>query len=310
MKNIKLNVIKRIATSIIICASIYVFTSCDESVDDVADPGLSDITLSSQELQEIGVTSEAATDDVMEDIDDIAEEAVSDLVALSGARKGKGFRDCGTRTIEEDSINNITTVTIEFDGTCASPRGNRVRKGKIIIVRQGKRNEPGAKHTLTFEDFFVDSVQVEGLRTYENLSSVDDINIRTITATLAGGKFSFPDGTFATREATTTRMSDKSAETVTVTVTGSASGVSREGADYAAEITTALVFNKTCEDVFIPIQGVKEITRDGVEIIKNYGDGTCDNIVTVTTDGVSEEVVVETRKRFPKAKKVFKKRRG
>jgi hypothetical protein len=54
------------------------------------------------------------------------------------------------------------------------------------------------------------------------------------------------------------------------------------------EITAALIYNNC---FFYPVSGVVEIATDGEELkIINYGDGECDNIITVTVGDVVETV--------------------
>ncbi len=57
------------------------------------------------------------------------------------------------------------------------------------------------------------------------------------------------------------------------------------------KITSELVYSKTCElnsKVFIPVKGIKTLTVDHKEIIIDYGDGSCDNTVTITVNGKSK----------------------
>jgi hypothetical protein len=43
--------------------------------------------------------------------------------------------------------------------------------------------------------------------------------------------------------------------------------------------------------IFIPVEGTKLIKREGYpDTLVDYGDGTCDALVTVTVDGISREI--------------------
>jgi hypothetical protein len=48
----------------------------------------------------------------------------------------------------------------------------------------------------------------------------------------------------------------------------------------------------------LPVSGIKQIiVNDGEhEILYDYGDGECDNIVTITKDGISEDVEINVRR--------------
>ena len=61
------------------------------------------------------------------------------------------------------------------------------------------------------------------------------------------------------------------------------------------EITKPLVFKRECSSsrkFSIAVEGTKELTIDGKLIVIDYGDGTCDNKVTITINGTSKEVEV------------------
>ena len=76
--------------------------------------------------------------------------------------------------------------------------------------------------------------------------------------------------------------------------TGSASGVNKEGLNYTVTITKAIVWKRGClplKRIMIPVEGIKvKEFENGTSIAIDYGDGTCDNIVTITKDGLSETV--------------------
>ena len=78
-------------------------------------------------------------------------------------------------------------------------------------------------------------------------------------------------------------------------IEGTASGVTRGGRTYKATITEKVVFKVSCANdrIFIPTQGKKDIEVDGsLKITVDYGDGTCDNTVTLTKGEDSREIDV------------------
>jgi hypothetical protein len=70
-------------------------------------------------------------------------------------------------------------------------------------------------------------------------------------------------------------------------VTGAGSGVNKDVQAYTFETTSPLIYKNGC---FWPVSGVVEITANGSLQVFDYGDGECDNKVTVTTNGVSETI--------------------
>ena len=213
-----------------------------------------------------------------------------------------GYSDCVTVTREMPGEGEFPIIiTIDYGEGCVGKHG-RERKGKIIINYTDRRFVPGAVHVITFEDFYVDGKKVEGTRIRTNISdSVEDYLKFRIE--LTEGKVTWEDGSFATREAVweTSRVRTPNPINDERIRTGSASGVNREGLTYTVTITKAIVWKRGClpaKRIMIPVEGIKvKEFEDGKSISIDYGDGTCDNDVTITRDGVTETVELKKHKR-------------
>ncbi len=71
-------------------------------------------------------------------------------------------------------------------------------------------------------------------------------------------------------------------------VTGSGSGVNIDGKSFKMTIITPLIYKNGC---FYPVSGVLTIETDGEETTTiDYGNGECDNKITVTTGDESVEI--------------------
>lgn len=276
---------KRVAL-LLTTAFVFALVSCEDS------------GITESEVLDLDFSTEVTIESAEEDITTIT-DAADELYQLSFGRMENGVRDeiLDCATVDRDTVDQI--ITIDFGDGCEGRRG-RVRSGKIIVTYDGDRRTVGSFRSVTFEDFFVDSTQVEGTRT-KTVTAVDAENLSiTVDLTVTGGKLTFGDGTFATREAQKTRVWQFDAEGDHVTtVTGSASGVNREGLDYSMQITEELVFNRSCgrAGIFVPVSGVKMFSVGESTAIIDYGDGECDNLATVTQDGVTEEIELEVRGR-------------
>ncbi|MEQ9302521.1 MAG: hypothetical protein RJQ14_01295, partial [Marinoscillum sp.] len=176
-----------------------------------------------------------------------------------------------------------------------------LRSGIIRIAYNELRNVPGAYRILTFENFFVDSIGVEGTRTLTNTSEEADSLSRAFEVTLEDGKLTFPDETTITRDATHERTSYITEDRTDAysTLTGEASGTLRDESDYSVTIIEELVFKIGCraDRIVIPVSGVKEIIAGDNQIIIDYGDGTCDNLVDITVNGETTTREIEPRGR-------------
>ena len=72
---------------------------------------------------------------------------------------------CAVKTIEVDSVDKahrfVKKLTIDY-GTAGCTWDGRVRKGKIIIVKQGLLKTTGTKCYITFENFYIDDFIIYG----------------------------------------------------------------------------------------------------------------------------------------------------
>ena len=76
---------------------------------------------------------------------------------------------------------------------------------------------------------------------------------------------------------------------------GTAEGNHRNGRGYIIEILEPLVYDRRCaaEGVIIPVKGKKLIKHGDRQITVDYGDGRCDNIVTlINKNGRTKEIRV------------------
>ncbi len=265
---------------------LFIFSSCDKEKETEA------IDTSPAEL-------EATYDDTFEEVDAIVESAMlffneNGRVAEEEAKTDEIIR-CGVKTRDFEN----KTIILDFGDGCEG-WGGRIRKGKIIINYTDCKFVPGSVWIITFEDFYINDIKVEGVRTCTNVSTSleDDPSFNII---LENGKLTWPDGTFAEREANHTRTWIRTGSPLTdeITLIGSASGVNRNGMAYTVTIVSMLRFVRACRasHIFIPVEGVKLIQREGhPDVLIDYGDGTCDALVTVTIDGVSGEVDLRNRR--------------
>lgn len=247
--------------------------------------------------------SEAIVDYVNDDVDNMIIENLNQISAGGNqANLTDSFNAFRGRTgcaeVTHDEANQI--ITIDFGEGCIS-NDDIERSGKIIINYTDRRNIPGAIIVTTFEDFFVNGNQVEGIRTLTNVSDGSNTQ-RAFNVVIREGKITFEDGSFRTFAGTRTRVweIEPSSEEVTLTVTGNASGITRNGTEFSKEIIEPVVFKNSCRQVGVrvAIQGIRSMTRNGGTTTIDYGDGTCDNLVEIThPDGSIEVVEIQNRRR-------------
>jgi hypothetical protein len=188
------------------------------------------------------------------------------------------------------------TITIDF-GTGVNTNGV-TRKGLITITYSGRKFMQGSTRVIKFTNYSRNSVLFDNGMAYTVTNASDSTAGKiTLHHVLAAGKLTFPDNTFITRTTDFNETLDYVAKTLTLsasTAPHSATGTTRAGKDYTTDITAPIVYKADCiaSKVFIPVSGEKSVTAGLVNYKINFGDGTCDNTVTITLLGKTATITV------------------
>ncbi|HNT50520.1 MAG TPA: hypothetical protein PLM56_00585 [Cyclobacteriaceae bacterium] len=225
---------------------------------------------------------DAIEDSYYDDADDLVSEAFAGIEDSSNGRKTADERlACATITYEGNGTSG--TLSIDFGDGCTGPRGN-VRTGVIVVTHSGTWNIAGSSWSISFEDYTINGIEIEGNRTVTVVSYTEELSVFDVT--LTEGRVTWPDGRVATREVNRRREHERNENNVLdrLIIYGTAQGTFRNGRGYFIEIVEPLVYTRTCAaaGVFIPVSGIKFIKHGNRELTIDYGDGTCDNIVTLT----------------------------
>lgn len=283
---------KSIQQLLMFVGALVFVASCQENAENPSQVSDADVAIAE---------NEAITESTFENIDDISYESM--LYFESNGRIEESEDSpirCAVKTHDKEN----KTITIDFGDGCEDRQG-RIRKGKIIITYTDRRFVPGAVHTMTFEDFYIDDVKVEGTRIRTNISATEEDYLR-FKIELIDGKLTWEDGSSATREASweVTRVRTPNPINDQRIRTGSANGVNKAGIGYTIEITKPIVWVRGClpaPRVMIPVEGTKVKSLDnGTTITIDYGDGTCDTLMDITKDGVTRTVDIKDRKKNSK----------
>lgn len=251
---------------LIVFAFALFFTACnkDENLNPTED------YTTSEDL----ATVQNIVQDTEDEVDAIIEGVDTETPPTTG--------DCPTITVSPEGGSFPRTVTIDYgiDG-CEGPRGH-IRKGIIVVTQTDFMINAGAVRTVTFENFSIDDVQVEGTKTLTNNGLNTDGN-PSLTRTVADAQLTFPNGSQITWNANHTLTQIDGANTLIVRdnvfeITGGSSGINRVGNAFTVTIIEPLIKSKTC--AFIE-KGVKEYTVEDRTRTLDYGEGSCDNIATV-----------------------------
>jgi len=238
---------------------------------------------------------ETLFDDSFEEVDAIVESSLAlyDIygrVAESTEGELEELIGCAIKNHDPDN----QKITIDFGDGCIGLLG-RVRKGIIIITYTDKVFIPGSKTVITFDNFYVNDIKVEGIRTLENVSA-SIFEAPEFYIKLEGGRLTWPEekgGGFAEREVYLYKTWMRASNPLNdeFIVEGVASGKNRNGVNYNMRILSAIKYKRACwaAGVFLPVEGVKEVKTDAKEVLIDFGNGECDRTITIMIDGIVKE---------------------
>jgi hypothetical protein len=184
------------------------------------------------------------------------------------------------------------TITLDYGTGVELQNGTKI-KGKIIIVVSASPRTNGATRTATFNNFYVDSLNIAGTRTM----TFSVASVGTVTNNIVGNiVLTFPNGTTIQRETEKTRTFVEGFTTPgdysddKFQITGFTNSVSSEGYSFSATIVEPLIRLGTCRYI---VKGVVSMAKnDEVMAELNYGDGNCDDIATITKNGQTKQITL------------------
>lgn len=268
-----------------IVAMLFV-TSCQQNIEEP------------DSIDQAAIEADAVAEADFDEVDEIADNIMGYTDGSIGGRIAEDGVDervaCATVTHDKEA----KTITIDFGDGCTGPYGV-TRSGIIFITYTGARFIPGSKWTITFQDFYIDGRHIEGTRTVENVSESIDANPK-FHVLLEGGKVTWPDETFATREVDHYRVWVRAANPINdeihILEGSTANGINRDGVTYLNTVLSDLIYKRACRGMNkarIPVQGIKEVILDGITYIIDFGDGECDSIFTITNPETGRVVTVD-----------------
>ena len=248
--------------------------------------------------------AEDSFDEIFKTINETADEENLDGTAKMGIAKDYTFSShCATITLnppawDSNGVWNPVfpkTLTIDFGTTNCTGKDGKARRGKIISVYSGKYKETGTIVTTTLDNYHVNDYHVEGTKTVTT-TAANSFSIEV------DGTITSPDGNDEVSwvsSRTRTWIEGQNTNFFTpapgggwmqldgitddvYSVTGTASGVNRNGRAFTAEITTALRI-EFCGWIPEITQGIIEIQPDDLKLRKvDFGDLECDRTYVVT----------------------------
>jgi hypothetical protein len=296
-----------LSVAVLFTASSLFFTSCDNvAIDENTEVTDLDIELSEDD---------AMAEDVYNNIDGVVDEELADLYAsgykTSELKSAECDWVCKTVTVDKpDTTNFPKTITIDYGEGCSyiCPTGDTItRKGKIIITITDHWFVPGAERTVTFEDFYLNDVQIEGTISLVNLGYNDDGDL-VFEYTVDDGTLTYSDSLVYKRECKRFRIwkhHPYNPLADTILITGNGHGTNGDGMEYHHEIadTLRLIRCPNFRFQWTVVFGKIEMERNGNSAQLDFGNGGCDGDATITINGETKEI--EVRRRYKHKRRVF-----
>ena len=268
------------------------FISCDSSNDG----NDNNPTLTAKDIA-VNSKIDVAIDDVVYIVEDqyTAQQSISNR---SSTASKSILPTCATFTIV--LVDGTWTRTIDFGiAGCTLPNGN-VLKGKIIISFSNDFTSKSRTLLYRFVDFYHNGKLLQGNKsiTYESKSTellATEHPVMTFTVDM---KITFDDGKVYSRTGTTVKETIEGNETPlnwednVFLVTGNSATSLANGDTVTTVITTPLRYITSCKLPF-PVSGIVSITKNTSEGTLDFGDGKCDNLATLTIDGVTKDINLE-----------------
>jgi hypothetical protein len=184
--------------------------------------------------------------------------------------------------VTESSSTFPKTVTIDYGAGCVGSNG-MTKKGKIIIDVSGDMRVAGNTRTVTFDNFYINDVKIEGSRNAENIgpNAAGNMVVKII------GDITASNGEIArSRNFTRYREWVSGISTCEITddefhITGIGTAIGRRGIEIPHIISEKIVLKPgECK---YPLSGIVNVGGQKRGFILNFGNGTCDNIAEATT---------------------------
>lgn len=200
------------------------------------------------------------------------------------SKKSSSASSC--MTISLDTTGATTKFILDFGTTNCTGADGKQRRGQLILSVEDNPFDPGSVLSITSNGFALNDHEVTGSKamTFMGLDANNDPYLTLVTAL----SIQRPDGKTIVWNSNQTRTwtdgfatldpNDNAAE-----VTGTANGLTADSIAYNINVLTPLRAEATCG--YLVSGSFKLSSPVFTDRIFDYGNGTCDNVATVTVNG-------------------------
>jgi len=261
-----------------------IFTSCQSSEENIAAQDVAGQFNASQ------IQTETEVNNITDDVSVIVDQTFANEEYANKSEVNLNNRylpSCATVTkVVTDTTKD---VTIDFGTSCELRNGNIV-SGKILMHYAKDKTAMTRSVDVSFDNFYNNGKKIEGShsvlkeRENENGNPQSTFNF-SVTVT-------WPDGSTASKSGLKIKELIEGSTTPTwgdnvFLISGNWNFTRKDGTVHEATITTSLRKELACRFV---VSGVVSFQKNNQMAVLDYGDGTCDDLGTITIDGVTETI--------------------
>jgi hypothetical protein len=236
---------------------------------------------------------QAIADNLSEDANDMLLQVAEENNIAGGFAPGgpvviNDFIPCATVTITPQT-GFPKTIVIDF-GTSCSYNGN-TRSGKINVTLSDSIRKAGSIAIMTFTNYFINGYKKEGTITWTNTSTP---GTRSWTRKTENGKVTAPDGRYWNHSGErfvvqTAGVSTPIRTDDVFSITGNHTVSNSAGATRVITVLEALQKKTDCANID---KGKLKVQGPNHYAIIDFGDGTCDNLATLSIDGRTPRTII------------------
>lgn len=259
---------KKIYTIALTSVSLFLAQSCSED----GKPN------TEQELTQADLQTIMETDDISSIADNALAELFADDTAAKAGSSAK-TNDCYTAEYSE------TGFVANFNNCVLNGTDNV--NGTVTVTYE--IGEQSASFTATYVDFYVGTIKINGTRSFVMNGNMDSNSFSfTVTSDMS---VEFEDESVISESGTKTFgfTFGEDLQSSTFSLAGNWT-IEADGNTYAVEIIDELEGSLSCENI---TSGSMIVTKNGLDIVVDFGDGECDGQATIIyPNGASEEIAL------------------
>lgn len=210
--------------------------------------------------------------------------------AVNGTETHMG---CAIYTLDDTIPNSYPkTLIVDFGSGCTSADGI-FRKGKLTYVFSAPIYFPGATVSVTFAQYVVNGYGLQGTYLITNATTGTDLIINT---KVTNGIITYPNATnyhYSHNKTYTMTAGGDTPNDFTddvYDITGNSAFSDAAGNTLVFNVTTALVKSFSCHNISKGVVGFSY--NNDINGTIDFGDGTCDNLATVTVGTINRTIVL------------------